>query len=656
MAEQGFELDVLRDLLEEAAAVGQLSKTEKPFVTAYEAFRSEDRKAFQAILKRLKLVLRCRLVCEWIRIKECIFLCLELCGPPPVEPVRPDPRRLAEAIVRITSDERLVQRLVAAVEKRDRAAFQRIVKAQELGPLCHFFCHWVCLVRYRLMCRWVCELEVQERPNLAAELVATGHALRVLLEKREAFDQAVAASQAGDAEKFRSVIGAAELTPFCRLICEWFCSWRCVLVCLTLCREFPLKPIEEPLKEAFGFAQATGQLRQQPGALERLNAAVAAGDAKAFSALITELKLQRFCIQLCHWICFLRCRRFCILVCPPPGLYPQFTSIGGYDYIPDVHSGLGGSGLTVGDDRAFYSSLRLNGILTQTLGGLPMEYRFETQPTDAAGNPTGPWTPVLPAQIARTVIGKWERYNFMTFSFDTKKYTVNGTAGPNEVVAPIAADGWIKVPQENNAFSPSGAFFPNGNMIELISNSLAPFPAQNEAGTTAGGPAAHPLAEDVYFGMRMRVRQVGNPASETDGGSCKHVAIDNTLYDNITLHPDWDGGPMLPGQLAVRMLDIAELIAQPCSEIKGSLTVLFTAAHPNLGSVNISMTGPGGPYGFTFPAIPEVGDWFGTATPTFTVASLKPCAYLLTLQITVLLTNGDTVPDPLYDQIAFCKK
>ena len=33
MAEQGFELDVLRDLLEEAAAVGQLSKTEKPFVT-----------------------------------------------------------------------------------------------------------------------------------------------------------------------------------------------------------------------------------------------------------------------------------------------------------------------------------------------------------------------------------------------------------------------------------------------------------------------------------------------------------------------------------------------------------------------------------------------------------------------------------------------
>src|SRR5262245_30695225 len=195
-------------------------------------------------------------------------------------------------------------------------------------------------------------------------------------------------------------------------------------------------------------------------------------------------------------------------------------------------------------------------------------------------------------------------------------------------------------------------------MIEFISNSnlLDPWPAQNENGTTAGGPAAHPLAADKYFGIRMRVRQVGVPASETDGGTCDHVAIDNTLYDNITLHPDWDGGLQPPGQLAVRMVDIAELIAKPCSEITNSLTVLFTAAHPNLGSVSITMDGPGGPYNFSLPAIPEVGDWYGTATPSFTVSSLKPCAYLVTLEITVLLTDGDHYPNPLYDHIAFCKK
>ncbi len=80
------------------------------------------------------------------------------------------------------------------------------------------------------------------------------------------------------------------------------------------------------------------------------------------------------------------------------------------------------------------------------------------------------------------------------------------------------------------------------------------------------------------------------------------------------------------------MVDVAELIAHPCGNIANQLTVLFTAAHPNLdpNDVSIVMTGPGGPFAFTLPAIPETGDWFGTATPTFAVASLAPCAYLVT--------------------------
>jgi hypothetical protein len=102
----------------------------------------------------------------------------------------------------------------------------------------------------------------------------------------------------------------------------------------------------------------------------------------------------------------------------------------------------------------------------------------------------------------------------------------------------------------------------------------------------------------------MRIRQQGNAATETDGGTCIHVAIDNTLYDNITLHPDWDGGLQPPGRLAVCMVDIAELIAHPCGNIANQLTVLFTAAHPNLDPNGVSiivMTGPGGPFAFTLP-------------------------------------------------------
>jgi hypothetical protein len=158
-----------------------------------------------------------------------------------------------------------------------------------------------------------------------AELQAAGQALRALLENREVFDEAVAASQAGDAEKLRNVIETAGLLPYCRFICFFFCSWRCVLVCLTLCRQVPLTPIEQPLQEAFAFAKETAKLAGRPGDLERLSAAVGAGDPKAFAAIVSELKLQRFCIQLCHWICFLRCRRFCILVCPKPDTIPLFT-------------------------------------------------------------------------------------------------------------------------------------------------------------------------------------------------------------------------------------------------------------------------------------------------------------------------------------------
>ena len=656
MADQSLELDVFRDLLEEAGVVGQLAKDEKAFTAAYEAFRAGNSQQFHAILERLGLLPRCRLVCEWFRSKECIFLCLELCGPPKLTD-KPNPRELAEAIVRITSNESLVKQLVQVLEKRDKAGFQRIVTEYKLGPLCHLFCHWLCVVRYRLLCFWVCSREKIEKPDLVHELQSAGLALRQLLEHKEAFDQAVAASNAGDAAKLSSVIQNAGLLRWCYFICEWFCSWRCTLACLTICREFPVQAIANPIAEALAFAKATQPLAHNLAQLERLSVAVGAGDVKTYDVILREFKLQQYCIQLCHWVCGLRCRRFCILVCPPPQLYPWFTSIGGYDYLVDIHSPLGGNGLTVGDNRAFFSTLRLNGIVTQLLGGQPLEYRFETQPTDAAGNPTGPWSPVLPAQIARTLIGHWE-HQIAVFPFiETKKYTVNGTAGPNEKVATISADGWIQVPQENNFTLPQGAFSSNGNMIELISNSLAPFTPADETGVKAGSAAAHPLVQDIYFGIRMRIRQVGNPASETDGGTCAHIAIDDTLYNNITLHPDWDGGLQAPGQLAVRMLDIAELIAHPCGEIGNTLTVLFTAAHPNLGSVNIVMTGPGGPYNFTLPAIPEVGDWFGTATPSgFTVSNLKPCAYLVTLQITVLLTDGDNIPDPLYDQIAFCKK
>ncbi len=105
------------------------------------------------------------------------------------------------------------------------------------------------------------------------------------------------------------------------------------------------------------------------------------------------------------------------------------------------------------------------------------------------------------------------------------------------------------------------------------------------------------------------------------------------------------------------MIDIEELQGAGCAGIKQSLTILFTASHPNLGSVDIVMTGPGAPFDFApLPAITQTGDWFNTinASPTLIAT---PCAYVVTMTVGVLLTDGDGhTPGPITDQIAFCVK
>jgi hypothetical protein len=154
----------------------------------------------------------------------------------------------------------------------------------------------------------------------------------------------------------------------------------------------------------------------------------------------------------------------------------------------------------------------------------------------------------------------------------------------------------------------------------------------------------------------MRVRQAGS-ATDSDGGTCAVVAIDNTLYKNVNHHPEWDGG-IGSNEFAVAMVDIQELQAAGCAHITNSLTVLFTASHPNLGGVSVQMIGPGGPFLFALPTpVPETGDWHGTATPTggWSLSTLTPCAYIVQLSVDLLLTTGDLdFGPPLIDQIAFC--
>ena len=109
MADQRFESGVVRDLVDETAAIGELAKSEEAFRAAIAAFQSADRTAFQAVLEKLQLTVHCRLICEWIRSKQCVLLCLQALRPPKPTDQPPDPRALAEAIARLSADEKAIR-------------------------------------------------------------------------------------------------------------------------------------------------------------------------------------------------------------------------------------------------------------------------------------------------------------------------------------------------------------------------------------------------------------------------------------------------------------------------------------------------------------------------------------------------------------------
>jgi hypothetical protein len=648
MADEGL----ATDLVQAAEAVAALAGDEDRFRATFDAFLAADRESYQRLLTEFKLLDRCELVCDWICSKYCVFVCLQLCGPP-IDVELPDLREFAAVVTRITQDEELVERLANTVADRDVEGFRALVAELKIERFCHLLCHWACSVRCRLLCRVVCSPSPAHIASFVEELALAGAAITTLAADERAMAEVTEAVLTADCDVVRGVVQRLGLFQGCHLVCEWLCTWRCVRVCLLLCRRFPVEAIEDPLGEAFAFAQATARLAANPADLQRLGDAVAKADPETFGAVVEELQLGRFCIQLCQWLCRLICRRFCFCVCPPRSA-AYFIRIGQYEYaevyppggtVPRIDSQIGGTGLT-SDSRAFFRILRLNGGYSLQTGAPQMEYRFETITTDAAGHPSPPtaiWQPVLAGAAGGagepTVIG----YNI---SFPPLHFT--------PLVVTPGAGGWIQVPLS----SPS--YVPTGDLLELNTEILTGTPHLDETGVVAGASASQPLAEDVYFGIRMRVRNVGDPASEIDAGTCHHIAIDNTLYDNVTHQPAWRNLTDPPGDLAVYLVDIQELLGpHGCGQITNSLTVLYTAAHPNLGATTLRMDGPGGPYAFTLTpdAASSPTDFFGTAAPDgFVVGDLRHCAYLVTLSVGVLLTDGDHDPGPLIDQIAFCKR
>lgn len=635
---------------ETAETLGKLAADERLFARTVAAFQNADPDAFRETLEKAGIGIRCPIVCRWLCTWYCVRVCRLICDPIVVDPGWvPELPAFAKGLARLMSDERNLTALIQAVEREESKTFHGILEQFELQPFCRLVCHWICHMRCRLFCNWACRLEGPTLDDLQAELKQSGAALASLAGEEDTLGALSEAFDKLDVHRVREALDKGRLFEHCHYICFWLCVWRCERVCRRFCIDLPIQiPDPRELRElTLGVAKLAGT----EGALERLLDATEKVDVQAFHGTLEKFQLTRYCHLLCHWICFVHCKRVCILICLPPRCLSVFTHIGVFNHQTDIDSTPGGTGLTNVDQCAFYHVMRLNGVVCKQLGGEPVEYRFEVMPV-----PGGSWMPVLPHQIARTKIGLWQRQ--VGPVMEVKDYTINGTSGPNEVTITPAADGWIQVPQEDNVSSAAGNFAANGDLIRLDSRKIAPWPNINIAGIGAGQstlPAS--LGANKNFAVRMRVRAVGpsGPGPENTAGVCDKVAVYNQLYDNVTKGGAWAPN-LVDNQLAAVMVDVQE-IGTGCAEITDSLTAVYTAANPNLGTVNIQMIGPGGPYSFTLVddggATP--GNRYGHANPGFAVGALADCAYLVKLSATLRLTTGDHRPDPVWDEVAFCK-
>ena len=668
-------MEVATALADSARAIGTLAANDAAFRAAVAAFRASDAAAFQKALDIVKLRLDCELVCFWLRSKECVLVCLELCGPPKNPITVEHIPQLIPLIARLAEDPAMVKRIVAVVEKRDAQGWAAIVKELKAEAFCHLLCHWVCMVHWRLVCRVVCSPVRIPIHSFATELQAAAAAVSRAFKDPARLKAVIEASLAFKCETLAGLFGK---DGDCILLCEWICSWRCILVCLPLCRAFP--PIAPSVDEMVAFARAITPLATQPDAINQLMSAVLAQNVDVFTGLVKQFKLEAYCIQLCHWICFAICRRFCICVCPPVATIPLFTHVGSYKITTDFTA----DGTTTVGNLAFTGTIPLIGILPDGTAPDALEYRFRTEKYPLGGGPVDVIAAMIPAtRIGELEYREWDSVglNWFTNSADywvnhsnpLLTVSINQQFGPPLVVPVnnvVKAGGWIEVPQVDNLINGGvGRFIPNtGVMINLDTTKLS-----NEVFGTPGVPLPLLAGDSVppanqserpHFKIYFEAQKVLGAVSVGANNLAK-IAISNTHFSYIR-HPDWAGGLVNPPDVMFLSLDVQELLSIGCKPLTTDVHALFTAYHPYLGTCKVYIEGPAVPPlpAPVFPAISAIGQAKSPPPPpvlipgqAFNITAQKPCAYIVWIEATLRLTSGyGGVYGTFSDHIAFCKR
>ena len=629
------EFDVAADLNLAAGALRGLTDDEDRFRAWYDAFLAGDADSYRRILGKASVLEHEDLLCGWLCSKECVRLCWRLCGPPRVDRI-PEPRDLAEVIVKLTSDEELLERLVQPVLELDPRAWQSLIDELELRPFCHLLCHWVCRVYCRLRCDRLDATDGVLSRHLEDELAGAGRALATLLADESGFAEVSKAALAGRCELVKGVFDRLGLADRCRWICEFFCSWRCVRVCITLCRPFQVTEMDLSLTEAYEFAQAVSALADKPEALEAVADAVEREDVERFASLVKELGLERYCVQLCHWVCSWHCTLLCRCVCTPV-LQPWFTHIGHFDIYADIDSGTGltNKGLSFsglyhngGPGFAFQDCLELRGYcpVASPIDGTPMRYRFLLAGTS---------TPITGSRVcqvdAGTRIVSWpQNLSGVAGAANVSTFQTIAIAGAPtaEKAPPAPGDPW---------YGPDvHTVVPDGDGWVVVD------PASIAGGfTTLMG---FDTTDDVPGGMPTSANPAGQTASPAPSGQDLGIVFEATRVSGPTSPPDHSNTLTrvhISNWKELNLLDIQQFHgggSGACSPITSALDVDYTADHELMAawSVSITSASPSAPGTVAGGNVPRGG--FGTDHENTT--SWQPCSYTASLSTRAALTTG----------------
>lgn len=682
MAEGIEPTDVAGDVVEGGKAIQALTREPELFEAAIDAFRARDAEKWHAVLGKAQAFVPCHRICEWVCSKECVRLCILLAGAPrePITMEQIGP--FAHVLARLTQQPEQIEALVRAVEREDTQAFQEIAKKLEASAYIHLLCHWVCYVRCHLVCRLLCERQPWKPAELIEQLRQSAAAIASVARKPDDLKRLIDGAARFNCAVLKDIFGDV---VDCRLICFWLCSWRCLIVCLRLTGAFKLTD-DFSIAEMRAFAAFSGEIAGKREELDVLAAAVMRQDEKAFVEWIRRHKAERFVHQLCHWLCYLACRRLCICVCPPPGVIPIFDHVGTYRVDPFFHD-FQANGTTSAGGYAFTGTIPLLGLLPDSPAGDPIEYRFTQQKL-----PAGPVTPLALPEIGGTVIGSlefWEwdatalpapgqwvlRTTDVSISNAPLFYDIQqdvGPALPVQVSTPITADGWVRVPSDNNlTHHGGGRFVPTHTLAALDTTKLTleefdlhgpgtGLPIIAGASVPAGPPPGdNRRSERPTFTIKFEARKV-NTHVGLGSNVLPVIALCNTRYA-FDRHPDWAGTTITLADhypLAL-LLDIEELIGHGCNPLTSATPDLhadYTAYHPYLATCEVSIEGsPPLPPAIN-PGIDADGQAISPAGgKPISIAGLQPCAYILWLRATLNLTSGYGAIGGTYeDHIAFC--